>query len=127
MIVIRLRKVLYRKDFQSVRIMCVVYVVRQYPLSSSRLCPLPWEFAERKCNFWLVPSWPASMAQQHGEKTIFKETMPGATRSFAPSHGKYSGLFRRNCDTRGISSYSECSTKEIQAIIKDDLKLHKIL
>ncbi|KAL6441628.1 hypothetical protein ACFW04_003632 [Cataglyphis niger] len=35
--------------------MCVVYIVKQYPLSSSRLCPLPWEFAERKCNFWLVP------------------------------------------------------------------------
>ncbi|CAK9819573.1 hypothetical protein ANTPLA_LOCUS10293 [Anthophora plagiata] len=42
------------------------------PSSMSRLCPLPWEFAERKCNFWQwvhqPSSWPASI-----EKRFFKK------------------------------------------------------
>ncbi|XP_025159844.1 uncharacterized protein LOC112589702 [Harpegnathos saltator] len=78
--------------------MCVVHVVREYPLSSSRLCPLPWEFAERKCNFWLVRV--GGQLPGREKRAIFKETMPGA-ELLAPSH-KYSVQVRRNRDTRGI-------------------------
>jgi len=101
----------------SVRIMRVVYVVRQYPLSPLRLCPLPWEFAERKCNFW--PSWPASMAEQRGEKTIFEETMPGATCSLAPSHGKYSRIISTKSWYSWYQfSYSEHSRRKYRLYLK---------
>jgi len=33
-----------------------------------------------------------TVAEQRGEKTIFEETMPGATCSLSPSHGKYSQI-----------------------------------
>lgn len=84
-----------------------------YPLSSSRLCPLPWEFAERKCNFWLVRvGGQLPWREQREKRAILKETVPGA-EPLAPSH-KYRAQVRRNRDTRGISPSDSRRISHIQ-------------
>lgn len=109
--------------------MCVVYTLGGNILCRRRDCA---HFRGNSRNGSAI-SGAAVVASFHGgeqreEKTIFKGTMPGATLSLAPSHGKYSRLFQRNRDTCSFhGEFIILKRKQVVSIMNNNSQLYDIV